>query len=473
MPEINITKFGNMLAIKPAYVDILRPALSFKKRVQEGPDPRNIKHVQVECYSLEKDGALFAPAGLLSRVCDRCRKSGLKVKFNDTTIVKLPEPDLSVIEPMRGWQENALASLLAHERGIVEAPTGSGKSWLLRQLCKVWPEAKIIICSASVDVVKGIYKEMLKIFPPNEIGMCGGGESTNARITCTTARSLVKCNLSQCDLLIYDEVHRSGAPDTLRALTHIKNARMYGFSASPKGRADNTDMEVECMFGPIIYTRTYQEVEAEGSIVPIEVYVTDTSDCPRLEYKLMTALERNCIWKSACRNSTVAEAIDWAYGKFGKDTQTLIFVKTVTHAVHLSKYLPDFQLVYSSMSAEDKKRWAARKLIYPDKHPLSPKKREKRREDVSAGKLRKVIATDVWSTGVDFPQLGLLVRADAKASTIANVQIPGRVSRTAKDKDCGIILDFSDGFNDTLSRRWLTRQRLYRGKGWKIHLTDL
>jgi superfamily II DNA or RNA helicase len=168
----------------------------------------------------------------------------------------------------------------------------------------------------------------------------------------------------------------------------------------------------------------------------------------------------------------VANAARWALNQFGDDIQILITVSTVEHLVHLSKFLPDFTVCYANMSGADKDKYVRWKLIDPNAHPISARERAGIESAFEEGRLRRCIATatsgGVWSTGVDFPHLNVLIRADAQAAPILNTQIPGRVSRTAEGKNCGILIDFDDCFNDLLKRRAKRRLSSYRGKKWEI-----
>jgi superfamily II DNA or RNA helicase len=101
--------------------------------------------------------------------------------------------------------------------------------------------------------------------------------------------------------------------------------------------------------------------------------------------------------------------------------------------------------------------------------PMTPSARDKMSRDFESGELKKVIATDVWSTGVDFPQLSVLIRADARASVIMDVQAPGRVVRRhdASGKDHGLVIDCMDYFDTAFMRRSTERKRTYAKQGWE------
>jgi len=90
------------------------------------------------------------------------------------------------------------------------------------------------------------------------------------------------------------------------------------------------------------------------------------------------------------------------------------------------------------------------------------------REQFETGELKRVIATDVWATGVDFEALQVLYRVDARESQILDTQGPGRVSRIhpASGKEYGEVIDCLDAFDKTLKRKSETRKRHYAALGW-------
>jgi hypothetical protein len=74
---------------------------------------------------------------------------------------------------------------------------------------------------------------------------------------------------------------------------------------------------------------------------------------------------------------------------------------------------------------------------------------------------------DVWSTGVDFVELGVLARADARDSRIMDTQIPGRANRIHESKAYALVLDCYDEYHDTLRGRSDGRKRWYVKQGWR------
>jgi len=473
--QVTLTRIGNLVIVEPPCSDLLERHLVFQKRIQQGGSARDVAWQTVCLYRIEGN-RLFAPAGLTRRLYDVLKEAGHDIKFVDQRERNLPDPDLTLLDPLREGQDEVIAAIVAFDRGIIEAPTAFGKSFLLRQICKIWPTANVIICSPFRGILVDTMAALRELFPPSQIGLCGlGHQEADRRITVTTDRSLRACDLARCQVFIFDEVHRAAAPCTAEAIAQIANARMYGFSASPYGRSDQADLETEAMFGPSICKMGYADAEKSGSVVPVRVFLLDCSPVadPGVTSDNTTVLERWALWRNKDRNNLIMRAVKHAYAAYGPDTQILIATAKVEHSVHLFKAAvdagyPDFQLVYGSMDLEKRDAWVHQKLIPEGVHPLASHMRDQLQFMFRDRKILRAIATGVWGTGVNFPGLNVLIRADGQSGDIASTQIPGRVTRTAEGKDVGIVVDLDDRFNRSLLRRAQQRVRVYRKKGWEI-----
>jgi superfamily II DNA or RNA helicase len=458
--------------VAPSCLALLRDSLTYERRIQQSGDARDVVYKTVALYRPEADGLLI-PAGMTERVIRRLTNAGLKVEIEDRRPQILPEPVYENVDPLRPGQDELLSTIIAHDHGVICAPTGAGKSWLIRQICKMWPEARIIICSPFSGIIRQTFRELQMTMGLNEVGQVGDGFcNPERRVVCAVSNSLAKCELRKCQIFLFDEVHRAGSDKLSEVICRIDNARMYGFSASPHGRSDNTDMEVEAAFGPIIATVDYQDVQKTGGVVPIEVRVYSCAGMRSDEFSTTTSMERHMLWRNKERNKLIQRVVQDIIRTSGDDVQILISVAKVEHAVNLGKLLPDFQLVYRNMDPGNRVRWERDGLIPTGVHPLSAKRRAEVEIEFREGKLKRAIAT-YWSTGMDFPQLNVLVRADAAGGKIANTQIPGRVTRPSEGKSVGIVIDLDDSFHPNLSKRALGRFAQYRKKGWTVTRTIL
>ena len=471
-------RYGFHVVIEPDVSGVLASGLSYKKRIVEG---RVVSFRTVRCYdnTLLHEGrpSVCIPAGLTVRALRILAERGIETELTDRREFVLPNPDLSRLDVPDDAQIDMLAAIIDSDHGIVEAPTGSGKSWIIRQICKIWPVNVLIVIPGKVggELLRQTYLELLRCFPPSEVGMVGkGNRDSGKRITVVMDRSLHHANTRDCRILLFDEVHCAAALETARALATIRNARRFGFSASPFGRSDHADMETVSLFGEVIYSVGYREIQRMGRVVPIELRWVNTDRILPRDLSLFKGegphdrlrVDRHLVWRNDERNAVIAAAVNRVRDEVGRDAQVLIFTATVEHAVFLGKLLPDFVLVYGEMKNREKyERWG---LIPPGAHPIGHDERTAYREDFRSGKLKLAIATHIWGTGIDFPSLQILVRADAQASPIASTQIPGRVTRCSSGKEKGIVIDFSDGFFSVLDDRARRRKSSYSSKGWTI-----
>lgn len=421
-------------------------------------------------YTYDRYGRMVCGAGLYKRITTFLEGLGYAVEVEDVS-PKHPREDRykedwdNVVRnfEFRPQQDLALIQIASNTRGIVDAPTGFGKTFLFKAIGLLYPNAKIVITTKRKDLVQGIRNELAKTLP--NIGQVGGGIYKRGRVTISTADSLHRINPDDVDILIGDEVHELAAPSYSAELAKFVYARMYGVTATPTGRIDNANMKLESLFGPRIFRMTYQEAVEFGLVVPIRVRwidvllpdnpVQDRVDVPRL---------RHGIWRNSGRN----EAIAAAAREFGADEQVLIMVTTFDHAVHLRQHLPDFTLCYAERTDDEAfNRFVKNEMLPTDEPVVDARRRETLRKQFEAGTLKKVIATDVWSTGVSFNSLAVLIRADARSSEIMDTQIPGRVCRLHDGKPMGLVIDCLDQFDTGFRNAARTRRRHYEAKGWE------
>jgi superfamily II DNA or RNA helicase len=417
----------------------------------------------------DKYGRLVCGAGLMPRVMKLLTEAGLDITTEDVTSVHqrvnrytMDWDNLVRNFQFRAKQDLAITAIADSTRGIIDAPTGFGKSFLFKALGLLYTKARIVITTKRKDLVEATRIHLSKDLP--NIGQVGGGMNKPGRITVCTADSLHKLNPEDVDILIGEEVHELAAPTYSTALVKFKWARMFGFSGSPTGRMDNADMKLESLFGPVIFHMSYQEAVNLGLVVPIQVRWIDINlpnnpaegliDVPR---------QRHGIWRNEGRNERIAQVAR----EFAEDEQVLIMVTTFDHAVALRQFLPEFTLCYAERSDDTTFNSHVKNGRLPEDEPImTGKRRQELRQKFERGELKKVIATDVWSTGVSFDSLAVMIRADARSSEIMDTQMPGRVCRLHTDKPVGLVIDCLDQFDSGFRTAARKRQKNYEAKGW-------
>jgi superfamily II DNA or RNA helicase len=237
---------------------------------------------------------------------------------------------------------------------------------------------------------------------------------------------------------------------------------MFGFSANAT-RPDKAEFRINGLFGPVLATMNYEEAVDKELVTPICVVwcpVQSNTD-PTSFYDASWQKERYGIWRYEKRNQAIAGAAHL----FGEEEQVLITVKTIDHALHLLKLLPDYQVVYSPKDFCELNRF--RSLSGVGKVPMMTKEKlQYVKKQFELGKIKKVIATKVWQAGVNFPGLSVLIRADASNSVVSDVQWSGRTSRRHAGKEVSLVIDFSDEFSPLFHRKALDRRKRYEEMGW-------
>jgi superfamily II DNA or RNA helicase len=445
---------------------LLSPALKYNRKVTlKGAGGRQKFEWRENMLIEMAHGVNYFPVGLLSRAREVCAGAEVGVDYAVISKPTIPTPDLKRITPCTDParvddQRLVLANIFTQDCGVIKAPTGFGKTFCIEEIVAAYPKLWIVICTRRSDVMRSIYERVSKKVSLSEIGAVGGKYNNPNRITVCTAKSLKKTPYGKCELLLYDEVHEAAAPETSKMIAAFTKARRFGFSASPKGRSDGSDRLTEAMFGPVICEVSYQDAQAKGAVAKIDVHAYPVHGSP-VDMEQHVARMRHGIWRNDIRNRIVVATAS-QHALQGK--QTLIIVDKVEHALRLRKYLPQWPVVYGSITDEKRKMFVRWGLMQTNEQPITLEQRDHYRRQFEAGNLRFAIATGVWNTGVDFKHLDVLARADGGAGEILNTQTPGRLSRGKH----GLLLDYKDGFDEKFHDRWKRRMSTYRGKGWII-----
>lgn len=491
-----VQKTGNVLkltgdagaALDPALVRHLTKGLQYSHveqlhgKSQRNPITGQRLFFQTREYKLFRveAGHLTLLSGYTARILKRLRAVGCNITWLDVSPARArpncftPQwENLAGKLEFRARQEECLNTIARVPCGIIKAVTGFGKTTLIGAAALLFPDARIDVVTKSVDVAERIVRSLRRFVP--KVGMIGDGVKRRERVTVITAGSLAHAD-GDADFLFADEVHQLATINFSTTLaSRYRYSRNFGLSATPYARMDNAHEVLEPLFGPMVFELTYQQAVELGLVVPVRVkwLPIRLSHNPAERFKNRVARKRYGIWTNHERNRMIADAVR----EYPETHQILILVETIEHAVYLGAQLPEFTLVYSNMAPYNCSTYKKMGLLPKDYKPISDIQKHNYRDQFERGELRRVIATDVWATGVDFEQLSVLVRADDRDSDIVDVQGPGRVSRiyTSPDgvaKEVGEVIDCMDTFDPTFYRKSTGRRDSYKLLGWEQNWND-
>lgn len=433
------------------------------------PKSQKVVTVPKKCYLIDKDSQkrprFICKSGFLTRICRYFKGQNVEYEIFDTID---PDSETFTVDwefleqvPYRPHQRECIETIIRNRSGLIQAATGLGKTFLIGVLARAWTKAKITIITRSREVLQGIVRECEKY--GTECGIITGGVYEPKRITACTAASLHKCEFD-ADIVLADECHELVTPQTLPHLYRFSNARMFGFSATINTRADNAHFHLYEIFGEIIYKVPFIEAVKHDLIVPIAVQWIPVIEGPVSGDLDSVRFKKQAIWRNTARNQIIARV---AQQHYNEGRQVLILVETVDHAINLKQFLPDFKVCAAAMDINQYELYKRRGFEI-DQIKESIAQRDLLKDLFKTRQLRGAIATNIWSAGVSFEDLEVLVRADARVSKTVNIQAPGRVCRipTSVDKQFGLVIDFHDKFDKRMEIRSRKRFAAYKQMGW-------
>ncbi|MEM2927829.1 MAG: DEAD/DEAH box helicase family protein [Candidatus Pacearchaeota archaeon] len=387
----------------------------------------------------------------------------LKVEKIDYDISELRKRSI-ILKPN---QDVCISRIASNKNGLIIAPTGMGKSMIIAMCCLLFKNKRIDVINQSISVCE-MLGDLISRVTGEKVGRIGGwsskGRINKKRINVVTSRSMIKSGFD-ADIVFLDEVHQLVTRSNFENILKYKNARIYGLTASLE-REDNLHHYAYSICGDVIFNISYEECRALGIIPEINVLwmrVKNFDLEQKREYGFVERKRVN-VWNNDYRNKLIADIAN----KFVESgNQVLIMVETIEHCYNIKKFLPNFEVCYAdspkkySLINKVKKMGLSYENMTKTKRIEIAKKFENR-------EIMGVIANGVWSTGVSFNSLNVLIRASGTSSSIKSVQEPGRVCRIDEktNKYVGLVVDFVDEFDNNLLKKSHERFKVYKELGF-------
>lgn len=348
---------------------------------------------------------------------------------------------------LRPYQQSAIDALWHYwkYRGkapIICAPTGSGKSLLIAEICRrvltECPGTRIIQVTDSRELIEQNCKEFLKYYPEASTGIYSAGlgkKQKHADVTFAGIQSVYKKVYDfypAIDLVIIDEAHMIPKESSTRYGEFIKavrtanhNAAFVGLTATPF-RLDSGLLHhgEGALFDGIAYDISINTLIHGGYLVPV-ISKGGVRNIDLSQVKT-TAGEYN-LGDLACAadDPGLVEAACEEIKRYGSARKSwLIFAAGVDHAYHIQSFIPGSEVVTGDMNTK-----ARDKII------------NKFRE----GGIKCLINVGVLVKGFNAPCVDLIALMTATKSTSKYVQMVGRGTRTCEGKENCLLLDY--GFN--------------------------
>lgn len=436
---------------------------------------------EVDNLIFEDDtGEAYFPAGIVSIIKDAANKLGYTVDVEYLEETKELVDSIDVRDDiingitLRDYQIESIKASLIYHRGLIQSPTGSGKSSMMIGVAKYLLEntnINIIMTVPTAYLLHQTYQNNIDAgISDNDIFRLGDGYSleTNKRIMIATVQTLyrrvdnpddeMKDWLSKCDCLLMDEVQHLSARTWYTVADTLQPKYLIGFSAEPFYSDKEhmiKDLITRGTLGPILYRVTMKDLVDRGYVSKPFVISMDSKFKGNI-YQLINwhQVYKLGIVDNTYRNQMICDVADTM---IQLNKNPLILIQQIKHGELLAK----------AISASDRKvafiTGGSSVTVYQGGIVTDSYKDTEGivKSEFSKGLIDCIIGTTTLDEGVDMPTISSVILAGGQKTSIRIIQRIGRGLRKKAGDNTTFIFDFTDRFNVVLQKHYKLRKQTY------------
>lgn len=400
------------------------------------------------------------PTGLLHIVTGWCIENDIdyhtiNVRPNPIEIDVLKDVDANMLTgiTLRDDQLQAITNSIIHCRGVIQMPTGTGKTEVAIALTKLLDLPTLFLVN-SKSLLHQTQERFIKRLTSDkeEIGIFGDSIfEPGSHVTVATVQSLDHMKkkgvrkfgqfMNKFRVIMMDECHHASAQTWYTAGMWAHNAYYrFGFSGTPMDRSDKDSMKLMAVVGDTIYKRKTEDAINDGDLCPIEMYMLDNEE--EVTGYSWQDIYRYGIVMSHKRNSQIA---DIAIEHYKKHDKVLILVRQLLHGENLKSALDGWPVMWLH-----------------GKHGQRDREEAIRWFNEGQGIL---IASGIFDEGIDIPEINVLIVASGGKSDVKSIQRIGRGLRKKAGGGALTAYDFYDS-SKYLDKHSHRRKEVYRREGY-------
>ena len=381
-------------------------------------------------------------SGFLSRVVEFLEMKGHEVVVHGSSSSSGELPELPGIE-FREDQEKALRTILASDRGVWTAPTGSGKTILIAALVKAYSGSTIVVLVHTKALLKQTMEELEKF------GLAD--DYVDVRMKQSFSNAIGDLNPGYYRVVIVDEAHHVSSFDGqyARILRHLEASVRIGFTATTYEERSEAHMAMEGLLGPVLGATTYREVShmlARPRMKFVRVPDLAYEQKKKLRGRYKEVYEGGIV-RNRKRNQLIVEEAERCVGD---GRSVLIMVEQLEHGRLLLELLEvAMPGTFAFICAED-----------------GDEKLDRETRDFKSGKRKGIVSSRIWGEGVNIKRITAVINAVGGKSEIASIQRFGRGLRSDEGKTDVLLIDFLDTNHSYFQRHSIERLCFYSEVGW-------
>jgi len=457
-----------------------RPGYQFTKAYKKGTWDGNI------CLFNRRNWTF--PAGLVRWVTEIVNGKGAGVELVDCRSQDKRLPALSddvianILEgkTCRDYQVNAIRAAYEKTRGVIQSPTGSGKTVIAAGIVKLGLE-HLGLKSLFIVNRKELLRQTRKSFISSGIdcGIVGDGERKIRQVNVATVQTLyagfekknergqvtrpadpqIQALLKSVDLLILDEAHNGDAISFETVFSTCTNAfYRIGLTATPLMKGIESDIKLMCITGEVIFRITLKDLIDRGLLAQpyikfVKIATPRIFKDPKGRTLNYQSAYKYGITENERRNELVVkETMELA----AAGETVLILVSKINHGKRLQAMFKPFTHLKT-------------RFIHGSK---SDEERDSALKELEAGIYNVLISSTITDEGVDIPNISAVVLAGGMKSTIKLYQRIGRAMRPKKGLNRCLVVDFVDLTDKHLAKPSMSRLEAIKSEPGFIVVPD-
>lgn len=354
------------------------------------------------------------------------------------------------------------------KKGLLISSTGTGKTYASSFAMRDLRFKKVLFLVHRNQIAKQALKSYRNVFAGDRSmallsGSVTGSEREKAMASdyvFATIQTMSKDDIlyqfdpMNFDAIVFDEAHHSSADSYKKVMGYFKPQFTLGMTATPDRRDDNMDGRniYEIFDHNIAYEIRLQQAMEEDLLCPfhyfgitdLELVDDDVQTINATALKSASAGNKDPESVKALRRFnylTSNERVDYVmkqanyYGYSGDRVKGLIFVSRINEAIELSKKFNEKgwrTIVLSGADAEEARAEAIDRLVMEEAEEA----------------LDYIISVDLFSEGVDIPEINQVIMLRPTESPIVFIQQLGRGLRKADEKEFVVVLDFIGNYKN-------------------------
>ena len=330
-------------------------------------------------------------------------------------------------------------------KALLISATGTGKTYASAFAMRELGFQRVLFLVHRNQIAKQAQKSFRKVFSGQvSMGLVTGKyqecdkDFIFATIqTLSKEENLHRYEKNAFDAIVIDEAHHSAANSYKKVLDYFEPKLWLGMTATPDKRDDNLEGRniYEIFNHQIAYEIRLQDAMEEDLLCPFHYFgITDLDIIADAGKSSEEKVENFRYLTSEERVENVMKQAEY-FGYSGDRVKGLIFCSRIDEAKELSKKFND-------------KGWRTLVLSGSDSEEARAAAIERLAGEESEDALDYIISVDIFSEGVDVPEINQVIMLRPTQSPIVFIQQLGRGLRKAPGKEYVVILDFIGNYNN-------------------------